>query len=64
MKPKKFNNKLVLKKQTIANMKNEEMNEPRGGIIPTVTCAVGCTVSCGYCTTVGENSCPKLTICA
>ncbi len=63
MKPKKFNTKLVLKKQTIAHMNNEKMNELRGGTIPTKSCA-DCTVSCGTCTTFADTSCPKLTICA
>ena len=64
MKPKKFNGKLVLKKQTIANISNVEMNGLKGGIIPTISCEEGCTETCGYCNTVGNTSCPKFTICA
>lgn len=73
MKSKKLNRKLVLRKQTIANVNRNEMNVLKGGVCTDLgtTCpAVGCDTntirpSCGgSCDTMCAGSCPWETICA
>lgn len=70
MKPKQFNRKLVLRKETIANMSGEEMNVLRGGIgthfrdtCPVEICPTETIQTC--CDTCG-TMCPQScwTICA
>jgi hypothetical protein len=74
MKHKQFNRKLVLRKQTIANMTGDEMNVLRGGEECThfrTSCPVefcpptwDCTLTyCNTCNTMCPQSCPG-TICA
>jgi hypothetical protein len=75
MKTKKFNKKLSLGKQTIANINNGEMNVIKGGrpsVVPlcnTVddwTCVqtdITCATYCDTCNTFCPQSCPG-TICA
>ena len=57
MKTKKIVNKLIISKQTVANLENEEMNSAVGGtrLTNTTVCAVPLSVCvCKYSVT---NSC-------
>ena len=54
MKTKTFASKLVLNKETIANLRNEEMNDVHGGVQIT-----GSTPSNCHCTKTIETSCCK-----
>jgi len=51
MKKQKFNKKLELKKNTIANLGLQDMDDVKGGIdFPTVTCHI--PSFCKWCTDV------------
>lgn len=56
MKPKNFKRKLVLKKQTVANLSSGEMFRVAGGVetntMPCGSCAVSCVTDCPECNTV------------
>lgn len=53
MKTKKFSKKLVLNKETIANLLNTAMNHVKGGVavaVPGSVIATECIQSCAACT--------------
>lgn len=52
MKPKKFNEKLVLRKETVVNLDGNEMEEVQGGSTESCMCAF--TYQPSYCTQVGQ----------
>ena len=52
MKPKKIARKLSLKKETISNLNNGQMNGVRGGLPPSVTCTEVCS-KVTWCTCFG-----------
>lgn len=66
MKSKKLNRKLVLRKQTIANVNRNEMSVLKGGLCTELGTTCRCTLlpwTCASCNTMCAGSCPG-TICA
>ena len=71
MKTKKFNKKLSLRKETIANLKGKELDAVRGGQETIDTCAMtnGCPTDflctdpkMGECSAVCTLPCPVTTV--
>ncbi|HLP47939.1 MAG TPA: class I lanthipeptide [Candidatus Kapabacteria bacterium] len=53
MKTKKINKKLILNKETISNLKNDEMNRLKGGeTIEFTICRTKCVTGCKACTEI------------
>lgn len=63
MKPKTFNKKLMINKETVSNLDDRSMNAVLGGNKTGLTCPVkGCTLSCEDTCISCQNTCP-VTIC-
>ena len=63
MKSKQFNKKLVLKKNTIANLDNKGMASVYGGEEDTyvkTVCFTDCATNCFQCPTMRPSICPIL----
>jgi hypothetical protein len=63
MKKVKFNGKLSLNKETIANLNNDNLENIKGGAGPTGSCSCDCTKTCpctnmeSACKTTSVNDC-------
>ena len=60
MKSKKINKKLVLKKSTITNLDNNDLNSVYGGALPTyvkTVCFTLCVSNCYLCPTNFISKC-------
>ena len=61
MKTKRFSKKLVLKKNTVANLDNSDMNVLHGGAVWTeerTVCHTKCATDCWCSPTILPSKCP------
>jgi putative component of toxin-antitoxin plasmid stabilization module len=72
MKSKKFNKRITLHKQTVANLNNDNMSKVKGGLLTIrITCGEDCNTYftcedatvCGACWTLNPTICGTMCTC-